>query len=105
MSATAAAEGPWLCWTEAGSATSAAGRPLSSSSVSQVVLVGKDPPAEAGEAGDSGSLPALGSSPGEGHGNPLQYSCMENTMDRGTWQATINRVAKSQTRLTDLAHT
>ena len=44
-----------------------------------------------------GKIPRLGRSPGGGHSNPLQYSCLENTMDRGAWQATVHRVAKSQT--------
>ena len=52
-------------------------------------------------AGDLGSIPGLGRSPGEGHGNPLQYSCLENHMDRGAWQATVHGVTKSQTRLSD----
>ena len=52
-------------------------------------------------AGDPGSIPGLGSSPGEGNGNPLQYSYMENPMDGGTWQATVHGVTKSQTRLRD----
>ena len=47
-------------------------------------------------AGDPGSIPGLGRSPGEGHGNPLQYSCLENLMVRGPWQATVHRVTKSQ---------
>ena len=46
-------------------------------------------------AGDPGSIPGLGSSPGERHGNPLQYSCLENSMARGAWRATVHRVAKS----------
>ena len=46
-------------------------------------------------ARDPGSIPGLGRSPGEGHGNPLQYSCLENPMDRGVWQATVNAVPKS----------
>ena len=46
------------------------------------------------------SIPGLGKSPGEGNGNPLQYSCLGNPMDRGTWWATVHLVAKSQTRLT-----
>ena len=50
-------------------------------------------------AGDLGSIPGLGRSPGEGNGYPLQYSCLENSMDRGAWQATIYGVAKSQTWL------
>ena len=46
-----------------------------------------------------GSVPGLGRSPGEGHGNPLQYSCLENPMDRGAWQATVHRVTKIWTQL------
>ena len=53
--------------------------------------------------GDLVSIPGLGRSPGGGHGNPLQYSCLENPMDRGVWQATVHRVAKSQTRLKQLS--
>ena len=53
--------------------------------------VGKE---SACNAGDPGSVPRLGRSPGEGNGNPLQYSCLENPMDRGTWQATVHRVSK-----------
>ena len=45
-------------------------------------------------AGDPGSIPGSGSSPGEGYGNPLQYSCLENSMDRGAWQAMAHRVAE-----------
>ena len=48
-------------------------------------------------AGDLGSIPGLGRSPGEGNGNPLQYSCLENPMDRGAWWATVHRVTKSRT--------
>ena len=47
--------------------------------------------------GDLGSIPGLGKSPGEGNGNPLQYSCLENSMDRGAWCATVRGVAKSRT--------
>ena len=47
-----------------------------------------------GKAGDPGSIPALGRSPGEGNGNPLQYSCLENPMDRGAWRATVHGVAR-----------
>ena len=50
-------------------------------------------------AGDPGSIPGSEISPREGDGNPLQYSCLENSMDRGAWQATVHGVAKSQTRL------
>ena len=48
-------------------------------------------------------IPGLGRSPGGGHGNPLQYSCLQNPMNRGTWQATVHRIAKSQTRLKRLS--
>ena len=48
-------------------------------------------------AGDPGSIPELGRSPGGGHGNPLQYSCLENPMDRGAWRATVHGVAESDT--------
>ena len=48
-----------------------------------------NPPANAGEVRDTGLIPGLGGSPGEGHGNPLQYSCLENPMDKGAWQATV----------------
>ena len=51
--------------------------------------------------GDPGSIPASRRSPGEGNGNPLQYSCLENSMDRGAGQATVHGIAKSQTRLSD----
>ena len=52
-------------------------------------------------AGDLGLIPGLGRSPGEGNGNPLQYSCLENPMDREAWQATVHVVAKSWTQLND----
>ena len=52
-------------------------------------------------AGDMGSIPGLGRCPGEGNGNPLQYSCLKNSMGRRAWQATVHGVAKSQTRLSD----
>ena len=54
---------------------------------------------DAYNAGDEGSIPGLGRFPGEGHGNPLQYSCLENSMDRGTWQATVHGITKSWTQL------
>ena len=57
----------------------------------------KNPPASAGDIRDVGSIPGLGRSSGEGHGNPLQYSCLENPMDIGAWWATVHRVSKSQT--------
>ena len=55
------------------------------------------------DAGDAGSIPELGKSHGEGNGNPLQYSCLENLMDRGAWQAIVHGVAESQTRLKRLS--
>ena len=55
--------------------------------------------ASACSAGDPGSIPELGRSPGGGNGNPLQYSCLGYPIDRGAWQATVHGVAKSQTRL------
>ena len=61
------------------------------------VSVVKNPCANAGEAGDSGSISGLGRSPGGGHGNPLQYSCLENPMDRGDWWAIVHRVAMGPT--------
>ena len=56
-------------------------------------------------AGDPGSIPELGRSPGEGNGNPIQYSCLENPKDGGAWQATVHGVAKSLTRLSDFTFT
>ena len=61
----------------------------------------RNPPASAGNAGDLGSIPGSGRSPGGGHGNPLHYSCLESPMDRRAWWATVHGVAKSQTRLCD----
>ena len=59
----------------------------------------KNPPANAGDVRDTGSISGSGSSPGGGHGNPLQYFYLENPMDRGAWQAAVHRVVKSRTRL------
>ena len=64
-----------------------------------VATVIKNAPANSGDLRDMGSVPGLGRCPGGGHGNPLQYSCLENPMDRGGWQATVHGVAKSLTRL------
>ena len=64
---------------------------------SQVVLMVKNLPANAGDIRDVGSIPRSGRFPGGGHGNPLQYSCLENPMDRRAWQAIVHRVTKSQT--------
>ena len=64
---------------------------------SEVVLVIKNMPASSGDIRDAGSVPGLGRSPGGGNGNPVWYSCLENLMDRGAWQAIVLGVAKSQT--------
>jgi len=64
---------------------------------SQVALVVKNPPANAEDIRDRGSITGSGRSSGEGNGNSLQYSCLENSMDRGAWWATVHRVAKSRT--------
>ena len=58
----------------------------------------KNPPAK---AGDAGLMPGFGRCPGEGNGNPLQYSCLGNTKDRGPWQATVHGVTKRWTQLDD----
>ena len=65
----------------------------------QVALVVKNPPASTGVARDLGSIPGSGRFLGEGHGNPLQYSYLENPMDRGAWWATVHGAVKSWTRL------
>ena len=72
---------------------------------SQVALVVKNPSADARDLRDSGWIPGSGRSPGGGHGNPLQHSCLEYPMDRGAWRATVYSVARSWTRLSDLACT
>ena len=66
-----------------------------------VALVVKSPPASAGDAGDTGSIPGSGRSPGGVNSNPLQYSFLGNPMDRGAWWATVHGVTKSQKRLND----
>ena len=58
-------------------------------------LVVKNPPADAGDLRDVGWIPGSGRSPGEGNGNPLQYSCLENPMDRGAWRATVHGVTEA----------
>ena len=64
-----------------------------------MALVVKNPPANAGVIKGAGSIPAPGRSPGGGHGNPLQFSLLENPMDRGAWWATVHMVTKSQPQL------
>ena len=66
-------------------------------------LSGKESPCNAGVTGDMGSIPGSGRSPGGRHGNPLQYSCLKNPVDRGAWWATVHSVAKSWTRLKPLS--
>ena len=68
----------------------------------QVILVVKNPLANAGDEGDLGSIPGSGRSPGEGNGNTLQYSCLENPMDGRAWWATVHVVTKSQIQLSDI---
>ena len=76
---------------------------ISRSWVSQMVLVVKNMSVNAGGIRNTDLNPESGRCPGGGHGNPLQYSCLENPMDRGAWQATVHRVAKSQTQLKRLS--
>ena len=71
--------------------------------ISQVMLVVKNLPVNTGDIRDVGLIPGLGRSPGGGHGNPLQYSCVENPMDRGAWRAAVHRVTQSQTGLKQLS--
>ena len=70
---------------------------------SWVALAIKNPTAKAGDIRDMGSIPGLGRSPGGGHGNPLQYSCLENPVGRGALQATVHRIRKSWTQLRQLS--
>ena len=67
--------------------------------VSQLALVVRNTPANSGDIRVAGLIPGLGGSPVGGYGNPLQYFCMENLMDRGAWQATVHGAAKSRTQL------
>ena len=62
---------------------------------SRVALVVKNPPAGGGGVGDAGSIPVSGRFPREGRGNPLQFSCLENPLDRGAWRAAVHGVAES----------
>ena len=72
---------------------------------SQGFCGGSESKESACNAGDLSLIPESGRSPGEESGNPLQYSCLENPMDGGAWQATVHRVTKSQTRLSDFPFT
>ena len=71
--------------------------PVAKEWASRVALVVKSLPAKAGDVRDAGSIPGSERSSGRGNGNPLQYSCLENSMDRGAWQATVHGFAKSRT--------
>ena len=71
--------------------------------VSQEAIVVNTPSATAGDLRDTGSIPGSGRSPGGGHGDPLQDSCLENPIDTGAWQASVQRVTQSQTRLKQLS--
>ena len=70
---------------------------------SKILLVVKNPPTNARDTRNTGSIPGSGRSPGIGNGNPLQYSCLENFMDRGAWQPAVHGATKGQTR--QRAHT
>ena len=85
----------WLCWGLVAA--------LGILTFVEVALVVKNLPANAGDIRDLGSIPRTGWSPQGGHGNPLQYSCLENPRDRGAWWAAVHRVAKSQTQLKRLS--
>ena len=82
--------------------TQEAGRPFGTASQKRAMSDGK---ASAYNSGDLGSIPGLARSPGEGNGNPLQYSCLENPMDRGAWWATVHGVTKNGTGLSDFSFT
>ena len=69
----------------------------------QVALVVRNLPANARDIRDMDWIPGLGRTPGGGHGNPVQFSCLENPMDRGAWQATVHRITKSWTQLKRLS--
>ena len=68
------------------------------------VAVAKNSPANPGDTGATCSIPELGRTPGEGNGNPLEYSCLENSMDRGAWQATVHGLTRCQTQLSTHTH-
>ena len=72
---------------------------------SQVALMVKNPPSKAGDPRDVGLIPGSKRSPRGGNGNPLQYSCLENPMDREAWQAAVHGVVKSRTQLSDFTFT
>ena len=77
--------------------------PLWARGGSQVALMVKNLPVSGGDIRDVGLIPVSGRSPGGGHGNPLQYSCLENPMERGAWWAIVHRVTKRWTQLKQLS--
>ena len=72
---------------------------------SLVAPSGKESTCNAGDSGDVGSIPGSGRSPGEGNGNPVQYSCLENSVDGGAWKAAVHGVAEGRTQLSDFTFT
>ena len=82
-----------------GSVASLGVKKQASTPASHVAPVATNPPANAGDVGDMGSIPGSGRSPGEGNSNPLWYFCLENPMDRKAWWAIVHRVTMSQKRL------
>ena len=75
------------------------GLSIDDNGASEVSPVVKNQPANEGDIRDLGSIPGSGRCPGEGHSNPIQYSCLDNPLDRGAWRGIVHRFAKSQTRL------
>ena len=71
---------------------------------SQVLLMVKNPPANEGDARDEVSIPGSGRSPGGGHGSPLRYSCLNNSMDRGAWQGSMGHMGPQRANMTEHAH-
>ena len=80
-------------------------RRLEDDDEARILNGGLDSKASVYNVGDPGSIPRLGRSPGEGNGNPLQHSCLGNSMDRGAWEGIVHGVAKSRTRLRDFTFT
>ena len=87
----------YLLWNKNGNAANVIWFQL----IIKFVIIRGNSKASAHNAGDPSSIPGLGRSPGEGNGNPLQYSCLENSMDGGAWWATVHGVTKSWTQLSD----
>ena len=92
------------CWLSSTMTSDFSHRLWHALNLSQVALVVKNLTANAGDLRDMGLIPGLGRCPGGGHGNPLQYSCLENPMDRGAWWDTVHRAIQSRTRLKLMTH-